>query len=227
MGVKICKSCKKPMKSTDTHCRTCGTEYKNGPVILIVILLIVLGSIALAGYLFFPKNKDLPNLESVKVEKPQISKSTNRVMEDHTDKMTDKKNFYLSNKAINAETGKAIDAGITIGCSYYGGLSGVFASDTPIKTENFNKDGATGEYSIRFDEKPMEYGDSDISSLNRVMVLSDAHTLQIENSSRVLIRITTGVDGYKTFEINTSGGADLFTRMKEFCLSKTKENKAT
>ena len=215
------------MKSTDTHCRTCGTEYKNSPVILIVILLIVLGSIALAGYLFFPKNKDLPNLESVKVEKPQISKSTNWVMEDHTDKMTDKKNFYLSNKAINAETGKAIDAGITIGCSYYGGLSGVFASDTPIKTENFNKDGATGEYSIRFDEKPMEYGDSDLSSLNRVMVLSDAHTLQIENSSRVLIRITTGVDGYKTFEINTSGGADLFTRMKEFCLSKTKENKAT
>lgn len=214
------------MKATDTHCRTCGAEYKNSPVILIVIILIVLGGITLAGYLFFPENKDLPNVESVKTEKPQISIPTNWVMEDHTDKMTDKKNFYLSNKAINAETGKAIDAGITIGCSYYGGLSGVFASDTPIKTESFTKDGAVGEYSIRFDDKPMENGSSDLSSLNRVLVLNDVHLQQIENSSRILIRITTGIDGYKTFEINSGGGADLFAKMKEFCLSKAKERKA-
>lgn len=214
------------MKATDTHCRTCGAEYKNSPFILIVIMLIILGGIFFAGYLFFPKNKDSLSTESLKVEEPKISTPTNWVMEDHTDKMTDKKNFYLSNKAINAETGKPVDAGITLGCSYYGGLSGVFTSDTPIKTKNFNKDGAIGEYSIRFDDKPMEHGSSDLSSLNRVMVLSDAHIQQIENSSRVLIRITTGIDGYKTFEINTSGGADLFTRMKEFCLSKAKENKA-
>lgn len=226
MGVKICKSCKKPMKATDTHCRTCGAEYKNSPVVLMVIILIILGGISFAGYLFFGKNKDLANSESVKLKEPQISKPTNWVMEDHTDKMTDKKSFYLSNKATNAETGKSIDAGITLGCSYYGGLSGVFTSDTPIKTENFTKDGASGEYSIRFDDKPMEYGHSDLSSLNRVMVLSDAHIQQIENSSRVLIRITTGIDGYKTFEINTSGGANLFTKMKEFCLSKARENKA-
>ncbi|OTG79416.1 hypothetical protein B9T27_14545 [Acinetobacter sp. ANC 4648] len=43
MGVKYCKACKKPMKSTETHCRTCGAEYKNSPVILIVILLILIG----------------------------------------------------------------------------------------------------------------------------------------------------------------------------------------
>ena len=57
-------------------------------------------------------------------------------------------------------------------------------------------------------------------------MLSDIHTQQIEDSSKVLIRITTGMGGYKTFEINTSGGADLFARMKEFCLLKTKESKA-
>lgn len=147
-------------------------------------------------------------------------------MEDRTDKMTDKKNSYLFNRAVNAETGISTDAGITIGCSYHGGLNGVFASDMPIKTENFTKDGAVGEYSIRFDDKPMEEERSNLSSLNKVIVLSDIHTQQIEDSSKVLIRITTGMGGYKTFEINTSGGADLFARMKEFCLLKTKESKA-
>lgn len=54
MGVKICKSCKKPMKATDTHCRTCGAEYKNSPVFLIVILLIVFGT----GYFAWSKYKE-------------------------------------------------------------------------------------------------------------------------------------------------------------------------
>lgn len=226
MGVKICKSCKKPMKSTETHCRTCGAEYKNSPVILIVIILIILGGVGFVLYSLLPEETILSNTESIKSEDSKNPISTNWVMEDHTDKMTDKKNFYLSNKAINAETGLPADSGITIGCSYYGGLNGVFSSDSPIKTEDFNKDGAIGEYSIRFDDKPMEYGRSNLSSLNRVIVLSDAHLQQIENTSRVLIRITTGADGYKTFEINSSGGIDSFAKMKEFCLSKAKENKA-
>ena len=214
------------MKSTDTNCRTCGAEYKNSPVVLIVIILAVLGVMLFAGFSFLPKKENTLNVEEAKSESPKKSIPTNWVMEDRTDKMTDKKSFYLFNRAISAETGINTDAGITIGCSNYGGLNGVFASDTPIKTENFTKDGATGEYSIRFDDKPMESGYSSLSSLNRVMVLSDAHTQQIENSSRVLIRITTGIDGYKTFEINTSGGADLFAKMKEFCLLKAKESKA-
>lgn len=32
------------MRPTDTHCKTCGKEYKNSPVILIVIALIVFGT---------------------------------------------------------------------------------------------------------------------------------------------------------------------------------------
>ncbi|WP_168377459.1 hypothetical protein [Acinetobacter cumulans] len=225
MGVKICKACKKPMKSTDTHCRTCGVEYKNSPIILIVIALFVLGGLFWVGYSFFSKeNKPVSDVGEVE-PKPIEVVPTNWVMEDHTDKMTDAKNFYLFNKAINAETGKSVDAGITIGCSYYGGLNGVFASDTPIKTESFSKDGAEGEYSVRFDDKPMESGNSSLSSLNRVFTLNDSHLQQVEDSSRVLIRITTGTDGYKTFEMNTSGGGELFAKMKEFCLSKAKENK--
>ena len=226
MGVKICKACKKPMKSTDTNCRTCGAEYRNNPIVLIVIILLVLGVVLFAGFPFSLKKESKPNTEQAKSESPKKSTPTNWAMEDRTDKMTDKKNSYLFNRAVNAETGISTDAGITIGCSYHGGLNGVFASDIPIKTENFTKDGAVGEYSIRFDDKPMEEERSNLSSLNKVIVLSDIHTQQIEDSSKVLIRITTGMGGYKTFEINTSGGADLFARMKEFCLLKTKESKA-
>ncbi|MBB4834974.1 hypothetical protein [Acinetobacter schindleri] len=51
MAIKFCKSCKKPMRPTDTHCKTCGKEYKNSPVILIVIALIVFG----AGYFAWGK----------------------------------------------------------------------------------------------------------------------------------------------------------------------------
>jgi len=51
VAIKFCKSCKKPMRPTDTHCKTCGKEYKNSPVILIVIALIVFG----AGYFAWGK----------------------------------------------------------------------------------------------------------------------------------------------------------------------------
>ena len=225
MATKICKSCKKPMKSTDTHCRTCGVEYKNSPIILITIALFVLGGLFWVGSLFFPKDSMAPVAKDIKPE-PIKTLQTNWVLEDDTDKMTDRKNFYLFNKAIDVDTGNPVDAGMTIGCSYYGGLNGVFTSDKPIKTKDFNKDGAVGEYSIRFDDKPMENGSSDLSSLNRVFVLDNTHLQQVETSSKILIRITTGMDEYKTFEINSAGGSELFVKMRELCLSRAKENKA-
>ena len=225
MSTKICKSCKKPMRSTDTHCRTCGVEYKNSPIILIVIALLVLGGLFWVGSAFHSKDSVVPVKEDIKLE-PEEHLHTNWVMEDDTDKMTDRQNFYLFNKAINVDTGNSVDAGMTIGCSYYGGLNGVFTSDKPIKTKDFNKDGAVGEYSIRFDDKPMESGRSNLSSLNRVFVLDSTHLQQVEGSSRILIRITTGIDEYKTFEINSAGGSELFAKMRELCLSRAKEKKA-
>lgn len=67
VGVKICKACKKPMKATDTHCRTCGAEYKNSPVILIVILLIVFGG----GYFAWSKyqNTQVERLTKAQAER--------------------------------------------------------------------------------------------------------------------------------------------------------------
>lgn len=67
MGIKICKSCKKPMKSTDTHCRTCGTEYKNSPIILIVIIIIILGVSYFAWSKY--KEKEAKRLAVVQLEK--------------------------------------------------------------------------------------------------------------------------------------------------------------
>lgn len=213
------------MRSEDVTCRTCGAEYKNNPLILIALVLLVIVGLSLAAYFVTSRNSVTHDKEDLKPE-PMKSHQTNWVMEDDTDKMTDKKNSYLFNQAVDVDTGKSIDAGITIGCSYYGGLNGVFTSDKPIKTKDFNKDGAVGEYSIRFDDKPMESGSSNLTSLNRVFVLSSDHLQKVESSSRILIRITTGIDQYKTFEINSAGGAELFTKMRELCLSRAKENKA-
>lgn len=72
----------------------------------------------------------------------------------------------------------------------------------------------------------MESGRSNLSSLNRVFVLDSTHLQQVEGSSRILIRITTGIDEYKTFEINSAGGSELFAKMRELCLSRAKEKKA-
>ncbi|WP_287906504.1 hypothetical protein [Acinetobacter sp.] len=216
------------MKSTDTHCRTCGTEFKNNPLILIVILVIIVGAILLLAYSLLSKK----STDSVKVN-PKVNDEiqkpivTNWKMKNEIDKMTDKKNYYLSNQALNVETGKSVDAGITIGCSYQGGLNGVFTSDTPIKIKDITKNGVVGEYEIRFDNDPMEYGSSDLTSINKVLVLSQSHLQQIEKSNRILIRITTVADSYRTFEINSAGGSELFSRMKEFCASKAKENTAS
>lgn len=225
MGIKYCKSCKKPMRAEDVTCRTCGAEYKNNSIILIVVALFFCIGLFLLVY-FFSSKGNIPSDNVGMKSEPVKNIHTSWVMENEIDKMTDKKNFYLYNQAINVDTGKAVDAGMTIGCSYYGGLNGVFTSDKPIKTKDFNKDGAEGEYSIRFDDKPMESGSSILSSLNRVFVLNNNHLQQVENSSRILVRITTGIDESKTFEINSSGGSELFAKMREICLSKAKENKS-
>ena len=214
------------MRATDTHCKTCGAEYKNNPLVFFVIFLIVFGVVFAGVYLFLHQDKNAAKEEDVQISEAKKTTPTNWVIEDSTDKMTDKKSYYLFNQAKEAETGKSVDAGVTIGCSYNGSLNGVFTSDTPIKTKDITKNGPYGEYSIRFDDKPMEYGGSDLSSLNRVVVLSQEHLQQIETSKRTLLRITTGVDSYRTFEINTENGADSFKKIKEFCEEKSKQNKA-
>ena len=55
------------MKSTDTHCRTCGTEYKNSPIILIVIIIIILGVSYFAWSKY--KEKEAKRLAVVQLEK--------------------------------------------------------------------------------------------------------------------------------------------------------------
>lgn len=57
MGVKICKSCKKPMKATDTHCRTCGAEYKNNPAFLIALLVVIVCGIAWSTWWYFSQKQ--------------------------------------------------------------------------------------------------------------------------------------------------------------------------
>lgn len=55
------------MKSTDTHCRTCGTEYKNSPIILIVIIIIIFGVSYFAWSKY--KEKEAKRLAVVQLEK--------------------------------------------------------------------------------------------------------------------------------------------------------------
>ncbi|WP_286964786.1 MULTISPECIES: hypothetical protein [Acinetobacter] len=228
MGIKYCKSCKKPMRPADTHCKTCGAHYKNNPLILVVIIVIMGGLGYFLWDTFAIRNVD-NNKETVQTiinpDKNDKPKETKWQLEREIDKMTDKEGLYLSNKAINAETGLQTDAGLTIGCSYYGGLSAVFVADTPIKIRDFTKDGATGNYEIRFDNQPMSDGTSNLSSLNKVIVLSENHRAQIENSSRILIRITTATDNYKTYEIDSSNGGEQFSKIKDFCLTQSKQDK--
>ncbi|WP_157407557.1 hypothetical protein [Acinetobacter sp. ANC 3929] len=45
MGIKYCQSCKKPMKSSDSECRTCGEKYKGSfflPIAIIIALVVLL-----------------------------------------------------------------------------------------------------------------------------------------------------------------------------------------
>ena len=55
MGIKYCKACKKPMKATDTHCKTCGAEYKNGIAVPLIILVVI---IAIGGAIYALSSND-------------------------------------------------------------------------------------------------------------------------------------------------------------------------
>ena len=57
MGIKYCKSCKKPMRAEESVCRTCGTEYKASRAFLILILVIVLASIVGGSWWYFSKKQ--------------------------------------------------------------------------------------------------------------------------------------------------------------------------
>ena len=140
--------------------------------------------------------------------------------------MTDKKNYYLSIKAINTDTRLRSDAGITIGCASDGSLIGVFAADVPIKIKDFKKEGAIGEYSIRIDDKTAMTKRSQLSSINSVVELDENIINQIENSSKILVRIVTTTDAYRTYEMNSSNGKKMFTKINELCVNNAKQGKA-
>lgn len=57
MGVKYCKSCKKPMRPTDTHCKTCGTHHKPPYAFLIIVLLLVVGGLLGGAWWYFSQKQ--------------------------------------------------------------------------------------------------------------------------------------------------------------------------
>ncbi|MCU4499968.1 hypothetical protein KTI59_07545 [Acinetobacter radioresistens] len=216
------------MRSTDTYCKTCGAEYKNNPIILLFILILVVGLLIFIGFYYFQikqKNNDVHPQNSKKNQTTE-KLITDWFIEENIDKMSDKKNYYLSIKAINADTRLRSDAGITIGCASDGSLIGVFAADVPIKIKDFKKEGAIGEYSIRIDDKTAMTKRSQLSSINSVVELDENIINQIENSSKILVRIVTTTDAYRTYEMNSSNGKKMFTKINELCVNNAKQGKA-
>ena len=61
MATKVCTSCKKIMRFEDTHCRTCGKEYKQ-TIPKWMIAVVVIATLALS-FVFATPNTSVPSPE--------------------------------------------------------------------------------------------------------------------------------------------------------------------
>ena len=155
MGIKYCKACKKPMKATDTHCKTCGAEYKNNPIIILVILTILI-AIGLAVYFLSkgdsskPATPDAPSL--VKKDIPSDTTS-NWILDSSSDPISGVQTHAATVQASDFNTKGKVDSEFTIACRSNTGITNVVMAATyPMKTDSFSSDGPMARYYMKIDQ---------------------------------------------------------------------------
>lgn len=224
MGIKYCKACKKPMKAADSHCRTCGAEYKNSVAVPLIILVVI---VAIGGAIYALSRDDNEKQASVMPPSGQDTKTSMppSSWEYKTDKdpITNVASHAAFAQFLDYDTKKPVEAGLTIMCNsgkdkiIMAGMS----SEYPIKTDSFNSDGPMGRYTIKVDEREPMHGVARLGSHNTVIVLSDMQSgevvPQLINAKRVIVQVSSTSDRLVNYEVSLSGTQDAINKLKSGC----------
>ncbi|WP_158651064.1 hypothetical protein [Acinetobacter indicus] len=220
MGIKYCKACKKPMQATDTHCRTCGTEYKNSPAIIVVAAVLVL---ALGLVIYFLSSKT----ESTAADEPApvMAASSNWIYDSKSDPISGTLTSSATVQASDFDTKTKVDAEFTMVCS--SGAEAITVGITatyPMKTDSFSSDGPMARYYMKIDQNEPLSGTARAAGNNMILVLSHSQSKtiidQLKPDSKVIFQMSSVKDTLMTYEADLNGAIGAIEKVKQGCTPK-------
>lgn len=225
MGIKYCKSCKKPMRPTDTHCKSCGKEYKNSPMIIVVIAAVII-TIGIAAY-FLISNKDSGAVDTPDISAPVAKNKpvvSNWILDSDTDPISGTHTHVATVHALDFDTKTKVNSEFTVACRSSTGITNVVISATyPVKTDSFTSDGPMARYRMKIDQNEPLTGVARAGGNNTVIVLdeyqSKAVMEQLKSDSKVIFQMSSVKDTSLTYEADLSGATAVIDKLKEDCLS--------
>lgn len=228
MGIKYCKACKKPMKATDTHCKTCGAEYKNNPIIILVILAILI-AIGLAVYFLNkgdPNKPETPDTPSpVKKDIPSDTTS-NWILDSSSDPISGVQTHAATVQASDFNTKAKVDSEFTATCRSSAGIINIVMSSTyPMKTDSFSSDGPMARYRIKIDQNEPLSGVARAAVNNTVIILNEyqskAITDQLKPNSKIVFQVLSVRDVFMNYEADLNGATAVIEKIKKDCVPKS------
>lgn len=225
MGIKYCKSCKKPMRPTDTHCKSCGKEYKNSPVIIVIIAAVII-AIGIAAY-FLISNKDSSTVDTPDISAPVVEDKpvvSNWIYDSRSDPIDNIQTHAATIRASDFNTKEKVNSEFSIACQNNGGdLNIVISATYPVKTDSFTSDGPMARYRIKIDQNEPLRGVARAGANNTVIVLdeyqSKAVIAQLKSDSKAIFQMSSVKDTSLTYEADLSGATAVIDKLKEDCLS--------
>lgn len=225
MGIKYCKSCKKPMRPADTHCKTCGKEYKNSPIIIIGAVVILLAIIGIAAYIFGGKAESNAAEPAVTNSEPEAAPvASNWKYESSTDPINNVQTHAATVQASDYDTKAKVNSEFMVACRSSSAITNVVISATyPVKTDSFTSDGPMARYRMKIDQNEPLTGVARAGGNNTVIVLdehqSKAVMEQLKSDSKVIFQMSSVKDTSLTYEADLSGATAVIDKLKEDCLS--------
>lgn len=223
MGIKYCKACKKPMKATDTHCKTCGAEYKNNPIIILVILAILI-AIGLAVYFLNKGDSNKPEIpDTPSLVKEDVSSDTsNWILDSSSDPIDGVQTHAATVQASDFDTKTKVNSEFAVACRSSTGITNVLMSATyPVKTDSFSSDGPMARYYMKIDQNEPLSGIARAAGNNTVIMLdpsqSNAVIDQLKPNSKVIFQMSSVKDTLMTYEADLNGATAVIEKIKKDC----------
>lgn len=219
MGIKYCKSCKKPMRPTDTHCKSCGKEYKNSPVIIVIIAAVII-AIGIAAY-FLISNKDSSAVAIQEVQAKPMQSPWKHLSDN--DPVSGATTYAAITQFVNYDTRQPVEGNFTLACNGQRDTDLIIAitSSVPVSTEGFDSIGPTGRYTVKVDDNSPVHGVTSIATHNTVFVLTQAQsaeiTSQLPEAKKILVQVSNVSDQLVDYEADLTGASKTIAKLRGDC----------
>lgn len=207
------------MRPTDTHCKSCGKEYKNSPVIIVVIAAVII-AIGVAAY-FLIANKD--SSAATTQETPVKQKQSPWKYLSDGDPISGSTTYAAITQFVNYDTRQPVEGNFTLACNGQRDTDLIIAitSSVPVSTEGFDSIGPTGRYIVKVDDNPPIHGVTSIATHNTVLVLTQAQsekiTPQLSEANKILVQVSNVSDQLIDYEADLTGASDTMAKLRNDC----------